>query len=605
MMMSECVLAGSVYVRRLSRASTAVGPLAAGILLTHAGLLVHLAGVQSPVWHEPAYVYSSLRTVRLGDYSVYRVNPPFPRLLIGSWLAGFSCDVNQGADALREPRGEFEAARRFFDAHSPQAINMIYVARLACIPFSVMGGVICFLWSRKLFGDAASISASLLWTLHPFVLGNASLAMPDVPAAALAAAAGYALSRWSERGTTESAIVSGALIGLAIATKFTCLVLLGLLLIVACWRLLRAADSRARWFVGAHSMLGIAAGILVLNVVYGSSPTFIKLGDYRFVSHRLSGNRATAVSSPVAGNCFLGTWTAELTVPLPAQMLLGLDEQQRDFEVGMSGFLHGVVRPRSGWHEYYVMGLVYKTPLAGLLVAALAAYSLCVGWPSLPRQQLLLLFLPAITFLLVVSSHATINRHLRYVFPALPFLAILFSSVCYKWSMRSPVVKILVGAVVCAYGVEGAGSLPGCLAYFNLAAVAGNAVGRPILGSAADWGQEAHLLVDWYNRNVGCRPIEVIYPLSLSPRVYSVRIDDRTEWDYADVFHMPKPPENVATRRWYAISINELNENAALMTRFGGRRPESVLGKTIVIYSEPSDAPALNAADEGVRCTGD
>ena len=63
------------------------------------------------------------------------------------------------------------------------------IARWACIPFSLLGAWMCYLWGRDLYNAAAGRLACLLWCFSPTILGQAQMITPDTGATAFGLAA--------------------------------------------------------------------------------------------------------------------------------------------------------------------------------------------------------------------------------------------------------------------------------------------------------------------------------------------------------------------------------------------------------------------------------
>src|SRR5207253_541717 len=93
--------------------------------------------------------------------------------------------------------------------------------RWACIPFSLLGAVVCYSWSKDLYGMASGFLATILWCFCPNVLGHGALIMPDIPAAAFAAAACYAFWRWLKEPTWLRSLYAGIVLGIAELVKTT------------------------------------------------------------------------------------------------------------------------------------------------------------------------------------------------------------------------------------------------------------------------------------------------------------------------------------------------------------------------------------------------
>ena len=64
-------------------------------------------------------------------------------------------------------RYDVAVAKDFLEANGPRSLGFFMVARWACIPFSILGGYVCFRWARDLYGVYAGFLALVLWCFCP------------------------------------------------------------------------------------------------------------------------------------------------------------------------------------------------------------------------------------------------------------------------------------------------------------------------------------------------------------------------------------------------------------------------------------------------------
>ncbi len=220
-------------------AKAAIGGLVA-ILLVQATLLVGGAWTHSPTLNEPAHLAAGLHHLATGDFSMYRVNPPLVRTIAAVPVAvvGYEADwsgVYEGIGA----RPAFAVGSDLVAANGPRTMFLLSIARMAVIPLTLLGTVVCYRWSREIFDSpAAGLAAAALWAAEPFVLGHGSLMSPDAHAASLGVAAGYTFWRWLRRPTWGETLISGLVLGLAEAAKTT------MVLLIPLWPLIWVA---VRW----------------------------------------------------------------------------------------------------------------------------------------------------------------------------------------------------------------------------------------------------------------------------------------------------------------------------------------------------------------------
>ncbi|MDQ3331752.1 MAG: glycosyltransferase family 39 protein [Planctomycetota bacterium] len=370
-----------------------------------------------------------------GRFEVYRVNPPLTRFIaaLPVLIAGYEMDWSRFHDGPGA-RPEFALGSDFVKANGMRSIWLFTIARWACIPISLVGGVFCFLWGRELYGTAAGLVSLTLWCTDPNILAHAELITPDAAATAFGIGAGYAFWRWLKTPTWDRAGLAGLLLGLAQLSKMSWLFLFGLWPLL--WLVWQASEghlqppeiSKRREALQLTATLLL--GLYILNLGYAFDGSFTALKEFSFVSETLAGEEQAGEG----GNRFARTCLGELPVPLPEQYVLGFDSQKRDFEdYGQPSYLRGTWSDH-GWWYYYLYGLLVKVPHGTQLLFVFAVVLTLLqmirgahGWGQsaepfnrrLPWRDELVLLAPAVALFTFVSSQTEFSHHFRYVLPSL------------------------------------------------------------------------------------------------------------------------------------------------------------------------------------------
>lgn len=439
------------------------------LLAIHAGMLAYSATKHSPTMLEPAFLVAGLSHWEFGRFELFRVNPPLVRMVaaLPVMAAGYEMDWSGFYDGPGA-RPEFSMGADFIKANGERSIWLFTIARWACIPFSLIGALFCFFWSRELWGhNGAGLISLILWCFEPNILAHGELITTDCAATSFGVGAGYFFWRWLKKRTWERAGLAGLLFGLAQLSKLSWLFLYGLwpvLWLFWMWsehrdmqrsdsnnspcpsgdRLSRrdifvADENRVRGkprlaFIASGLQLAsiLLLGLYLTNLAYGFSESGTRLGEFEFVSHFLGGKKPGE-----AGNRFADSMLKDIPVPLPSQYVLGFDLQKKDFEdFGQPSYLRGEWKD-GGWWYYYIYGLAVKTPHGSQLMLLLAIVTLV----ALRRRRvesgaawrdLIVLFTPAVVVLVLVSAQLEFNHHVRYVLPVLGF-AFVFSGITTSW----------------------------------------------------------------------------------------------------------------------------------------------------------------------------
>lgn len=305
-----------------------------------------------------------------------------------------------------------------------------------------------------------------------------------MPAAATGALACYVFQRWLRDADWSGTAALGAALGLALLTKFTLLILLPtfLLLVVG-----RGISSRRRsWRSAAQLATAYVFALVLINLGYGFEESFRPLCEFQFVSGDFAGFRAGFDGRPQFGNRFAGSWCGGLPVPVPANYLMGIDVQRRDFELDSKSFLLGEWRDH-GWWYYYLVGLLFKEPLGYLLLLG-TAFALPLvrrSWrPSFAELVPIACFVAVIGF---VSSHTGFTHHLRYLLPAFPAGVVTACRVFADGRPRR--IQFVVGGCLCWAVAAGLWSWPHGQSYFNEAAGGSRGGYRLLHPNNVDWGK--------------------------------------------------------------------------------------------------------------------
>lgn len=540
----------------LMPAASISGVAIALVLTSQAGLLAWSAARASPTIDETAHLPAGISYCKFGRFDLYPVNPPLVKLIaaLPVLAAEPAADWRRISDSPGA-RPEWSLGRDFLAANGPKSLRWFTWARWACIPLVLLGGVICCRWASDLYGRVSGLLALALWSFCPLVLGFGALITPDVAAASLGAAACYAFWCWLRDPRPARAVLSGAVLGLALLTKFTWLVLFAL------WPALwigagRNGDAsqpvRPAWHLGAMFLVAL----FVVNCGYGFEGTGTRLEDYTFVSRSLGGRERGMPWESTEGNRFRDTWLRRFPVPLPRNFVAGVDLQKRDFESpDWWNYLGGEHRVGEGWWYYYLYGFAVKLPLGTLALLLLALCDRHSVRLSL-RDSLSLLGVPC-AVLVLVSSQTAINQHLRYALPVLPFAFIAISRVASHWTSRSLAwrsgVTLCLGATVWS----SLAVYPHSLAYFNELAGGPENGHRHLLGSNLDWGQDLYSLRHWLDEHPHARPLRLAYAGNVDPRLAEIEFT--------------LPPDEPEPG-WHAVSISLVCGMQTYVNRPDGRR---------------------------------
>jgi len=477
------------------------------LLATHVGLLVCSATRQSPTPDELAHLVSGLSHWQLGEFDLYRVNPPLARLVATAPVFLFERDQQSWLDLYMDSslrgRAEFRVAERFVDEKEAQIFEWIVTARISSIGFSVLGCIVCFLWSRELYGTSAGIFSATFWCICPMVLGFGSTITPDVPSASMTALSLYSFGRWIRHPGFGHAYIAGICLGFAELTKSTLVVLLPIyvicIAIAAVSRYLprlhsrttvgkrrsnrpKITDAHCSWF---QTLLFFLTAWMVLLGGYGFRGVFEQSGDLKIPPSTASNQNSSVVDQEDSYE-----WIDGIPIPLPRDYVLGMIIQNADMAPGRKfAYLRGELRDH-GWWYYYLYAFAVKSSIGLIVVVAFGAFYHLAYRRKLGSDEFAIL-LVIVSIVALLSWHTGLNKHSRYLLPIYPLL--------FVWASKGVVstrswFRGLAWCSLFSAALSSLAAVPHSMSYFN-ELVGGSANGRfHLSNSNVDWGQDLFYL---------------------------------------------------------------------------------------------------------------
>ena len=426
------------------------------LLTIHAALAVHSLLQENPTIDEVLHLPAGVSYWQKGTFRLYHHNPPLVKLIaaLPVVMAGpITTELYDSKAWSSESQAWF--GHLFMLANAQRYFEMFDRARLMMPLFSVLGGLVVFAWSRRLYGPGGGLLSLSLWCLCPNILAHGRLVTSDSAAAAIGTGATYLFWRYQKHPTWTRAAIVGVALGLAQLTKFSLVVLYGLWPTLA---VIRFCLERhwSRWLrstgrgLGAWSAM-VAVSVLVIDLGYAFEGVGTPLGKFEFVSRSFTSPVPPGMSRPTSDNPLLagawayrvnrvrGTWLGSIPSLLPRHYLLGFDEQKIETEGiplyfldpreprddskvgGYAVYLDGRLQ-RTGWWYYYLATLAYKVPEGTLVLVGLSVTILFgsrrarAPW----ADEITVLAIP-VGVLGAMSFLTDICLGLRYILPIFPY----------------------------------------------------------------------------------------------------------------------------------------------------------------------------------------
>lgn len=467
-------------------------------------------------YDEPMHVAAGMEWLDRGVYSLAIQNPPLARVLeaIGPWLDGAryvpAASPFTTGDAIFYGGGSY--------------IRRLTLARAGNLPLFLLAIAAVAFWARRASGAAAAVLAVLLFTTLPPILAHAALATTDLGGAAgfaLAMAAGIA---WLEAPGASRAALFGFAAAIALLLKFSAIVFLPALIVIAILRIVER---------GAIPLKAFARDAVIAALIAGA----VICGGYRF--HVVPAAQLPELVLP--GSPLLPPLRAlaRMGIPLPgADFIAGIGKLEAMNRLGgFPSFFEGTVS-RHGHVLFYPTVFAVKTPITMLLLLAsgivlLAAQGRRTTWNE---RSGTVAFLVAF----VASTLAHMDVGIRYMLPVYAAAAVAASTAIISLVRWKPRAGVAIAAALLLWQVTASAiAHPDYLADFNL--FAGAHPERIVIDSDLDWGQDLFRLGDLAHE-MGIRELSVAYFGSADPRRH----------DLAPVVHLLAPGQRATG--WIAVS---------------------------------------------------
>ncbi len=472
--------------------------LALLVALSVAAVRDHQRG-DSPTFDEAIHLFSGAEALEDGTGWL---NPEHPPLLkLAGAIALRPLGLATPCELLPCTASPFNAYLRWLYGNAAPADRIVAAGRRPFPWVLALLAVALHLGVRRYAGPAAGLLAAGVVALDPTFVAHAAYVHTDVGAAlaflgvvalALAAASGTSLFRW---------LAVGLALGLALATKFSSVLLVPFVLAAPLLALLPAGraseEGRPSWGVTRDRLAGALVALAVAaGVVFGLSSFVVR----RMPAEAVEASVRSYLESRDARPDEVEAWSRLARLSPPVGHYLGglkgvtlLSERGRG-----ANWFRGETSER-GFPLYFPAAFLLKSTPAFLVLLALAAGAWVFGRRSggVPREVVLALLVPlavaAAYFATATRSSFNIGaRHLLPVWALLAFAAAVAAGrgLAPRPRLRAAVSLLLVAGT----GLSLLSARPSPLAWFNFLAGGPEGGRRWFSDSNVDWGQDLRRL---------------------------------------------------------------------------------------------------------------
>jgi hypothetical protein len=406
---------------------------------------------------------------RTGEHRLNVEHPPLVKFLTAAPLLFMRLDIPLEHPGWTKP-DQLEFAWEFmFHNRIPQE-DLILAGRLAAISLTLVLAFLVTLWTRARFGVPAALLALALLAFDPNLIAHGRYVTTDVAVAGFYLLTCALWCDWLEYFRPASLIGAGALLGLALVTKFSALVLLGFLPVIAGIHFAATGWRRGTALRNAGSFLALLViAFSIVGLTYGRETT-----------------RALARDYPKVGQ---GPLSA-----LPAHpWIWGLTEVLNHNVDGHESYLLGE-RRHTGWWHYFPVAVAVKSTIGVLVLGLFTTMLLMRARP--PSFTWAALGFAAVAFF-VIALTSRMNLGLRHIFPVYVTSYVVVAIALTWWAQRRRWVAAVALVLVSAHAIESAFAYPHYLPFFNVAAGGPTSGPKYLVDSNLDWGQDGHRLKEY------------------------------------------------------------------------------------------------------------
>lgn len=512
-------------------------PVAVGILLLILAVeLVVPAHRQSAAYDEGCHALAGYSYWTRADFGVNPEHPPAVKLWATLPLLGMSLKYPSHSTYPFFKVACFEGGRDFIYANVADADTILFRARMFAATLTLLTALLTFAVASEMFGSAAGLIALLLFVFEPSLLAHGSFITTDMGMTLFLLATVYAFYRYVKKPTLVRLLLLSVAAGLALASKFSAVLVLPVLPLLALAEVARN-DRQSKLAEGARAKRAwrLAGALLVVAVI--SFAVLWAFYGFRFAA-RPNGKTLTPP---------LDRYVGQMQQPRTEKLMLGIARHRLLPEAYVYGLADVFITPRymtsyifgklyrHGQWFYFPGAMLIKLTLGFLLLLAVVPVAIATRRGPRWREFLYLVVPPAI--FLAAAMRSNFNIGVRHILPIYPFLIILVA--CAAWGLASSrrAWFYAVSLLVLFHVASSARAFPNYLPYSNEIWGGPSRTYKVLTDSNVDWGQQlkqtkayldAHGIKDcWFDYfgqmvsdpvyyGIPCKPLQTAYGLPVT-----------------------------------------------------------------------------------------
>ncbi len=412
---------------------------------------------------EATHLYAGYRALKCGDYTFGREHPPLAKMLAATPLlwSDIPMDCSQ-----REVGADEEDQATHWLYSRDDWWSLLMKARVAA---SLAAVVLCLgVWitARRMFGLAVAVVSQTALVFEPNLLAHGALLLNNILLSALFLLTVFGFYLWTRQRSVPLLVGTGVLLGLALLTKHSAVLLIPVLILLAVAEAWLERNDKRESAGRTLRNLGAVAAILLIAATtiwcgFGMrySPTMAKASE-AITQQQLTGMKSM---KSLDGQILRIMRTAHL---LPQAYLDGLIDVRGLLTVE-ANVIDILGRPYSTtpWFFFPVAAAIKLTaPFLAMLL--MGGAGLILRGRERRRESIFLL-LPALVFLAVSMGVQRPAIGIWHLFPMVPFLVIAAAAGCVYLARRHRWAAGVLACLLALHAVSSLRAYPNYLSYAN------------------------------------------------------------------------------------------------------------------------------------------
>lgn len=457
------------------------------------------------------------------DTSLFLLHPPLSYMIGAFPLTLLDIELPYSYEECKD-KGRYQCAQDFLFNSNNNVDNISLFSRFPFVIISAILGLLVFQFSKNLYGLKSGILSLILYVFSTAILAYNTRIFTDVVVAFFIFSTFYILWLLEVKGyTLKRLILLGISLGLALASKFTAILIIPIVIFILIKNTFKNGRIKKRNIkkLVIQTLIVLLTGFLILSSTY-----FFSFGTIKdSIPKRNTDILENKIQETFGKDNTLYTVshyiTHDLIMPIPEYLAGFFGQSLIGSTKAKTSYLNGDIYQGGKWY-YFIEVLLIKFPIPLLLFFIFALISYCLKIPQRFQSEYIILIPIIVYFLFFILND--FNLGLRHILPIVPFIYIFSTRIIYIKFKKNKIKKIFTFFMIISilwYILSSLLILPHYVSYFN------ELVGGPknghnyLLGSNLDQGQDLKLLKKYIKKH-NIDQIKLSYHGMFDPKYYNI-----------------------------------------------------------------------------------